>query len=114
MTTAVAKAGNSGHGGAAPAAVPRSIRTSVATFACEVPGPERKERAQRLRAAGDATLQRFLDSQVGTSARVLVEKEGFGHSEHFAPVTLAGGAVGEIVEARITGTAERRLTGVAA
>ena len=80
----------------------------------QVRGPERKERAQRLRAAGDAALQRFLESRVGTSAQVLVEKQGFGHSEHFAPVTLAGGTVGKIVEARITGTAERRLTGVAA
>ncbi len=80
----------------------------------QVPGPERKQRARRRRAAGEAALARFLDSRVGTTAQVLVEKPGFGHSEHFAPVALAGGTVGDIVETRITGAADRRLTGVAA
>ncbi len=77
----------------------------------QLPGARRKERAARLRAAGDAALARFLDRRVGTTASVLVEKEGFGHSEHFAPVALDGGTVAEIVAARIVGHDGGRLIG---
>ena len=49
---------------------------------------DRRGRAARLRAAGDAALARFLRQRVGTRAQVLVETDGFGRSEHFAPVRL--------------------------
>ncbi len=52
--------------------------------------PLRKERAQRLRQAGDEAVARFLADRVGTTAQVLVEAEGRGRSEHFAPVTTPG------------------------
>ena len=79
----------------------------------QVPGRERKARAARLRAAGEAALAKFLQGRVGSTARVLVEKPGFGRSEHYAPVALAQGTPGRIVEARIAGLADGRLTGEA-
>ena len=50
-----------------------------------VPVPERKERAARLRAAGDQALARFLGREVGRSATLLVEQSQVGHTETFAP-----------------------------
>ena len=77
----------------------------------QVPVHLRKARAAQLRQAGDAALGAFLESRVGTAAQVLVEKPGFGRSEHFAPVETAFGAPGEILPLHITGTARGRLQG---
>lgn len=66
-----------------------------------VPKPERKERAARLRAAGDTAVSNFLESRVGRLTDVLIEQPGLGRCSHFAPVVLDG-PVGEIVAARIT------------
>ena len=70
----------------------------------------RKERAARLRAAGAATERAFLESRVGRTAEVLIEKPGFGRSEHYAPVRVAG-TPGEIVRAEITGVENGELLG---
>lgn len=59
-----------------------------------------RERAARLRAEGEAALARSLASRVGSTAEVLVEKDGFGRSEHWAPVRLSG-RPGEIRRVRI-------------
>ena len=75
-----------------------------------VPKPERKARAQRLRAAGAAAETKFLESRLGGTADVLIESEGLGRSEHYAPV-LAEGPVGEIVTVRLTELAEGKLVG---
>ena len=75
-----------------------------------VPKPERKARAQRLRAAGAAAEARFLESRLGQTARVLIESEGLGRCEHFAPVHTEG-PVGEIVTVRLTDLSEGRLLG---
>ena len=75
-----------------------------------VPKPERKARAQRLRAAGAAAEKKFLESRLGRTADVLIESEGLGRSEHYAPV-LAEGPVGEIVTVRLTELAEGKLVG---
>lgn len=48
----------------------------------------RKERAARLRAKGDERLQSFLIFHVKQLRKVIVEKDNFGHTEHFAPVRL--------------------------
>ena len=56
-----------------------------------VPVPVRKERAARLRAAGDAALERFLRAQLGQRRRSLIERDGLGRTDHFAPVRLAPG-----------------------
>jgi threonylcarbamoyladenosine tRNA methylthiotransferase MtaB len=47
-----------------------------------------KQRARRLRGACAARKAKWLDGLVGTRQRVLVEKDGFGHAENFAPVQL--------------------------
>ncbi len=66
-----------------------------------------KARAARLRAVGEAALGRALDAEIGRVARVLIEKDDFGHSERFFPVRLdpAGVSnlpVGDVVAARVT------------
>ncbi|NQV47625.1 MAG: tRNA (N(6)-L-threonylcarbamoyladenosine(37)-C(2))-methylthiotransferase MtaB [Rhodospirillaceae bacterium] len=67
-----------------------------------VPGERVKERAARLRAAGDKQMQQYLMSRVGGLAQVLIERDHRGMSEHFAPVELTFDApIGAIVEARI-------------
>ena len=51
----------------------------------EVPKAVRKERAARLRQAGDQALDRFLTREVKRSATLLVEQNQGGHTETFAP-----------------------------
>ena len=81
----------------------------------EVPVTLRKERARRLRHAGDAALAAFLASRVGAEARVLIERHGEGRSEQFAPVRVSNvAAPGTIVGARITGVVDGTLVGEAA
>ncbi|HLF58230.1 MAG TPA: tRNA (N(6)-L-threonylcarbamoyladenosine(37)-C(2))-methylthiotransferase MtaB [Alphaproteobacteria bacterium] len=71
-----------------------------------------KARAARLREEGMRARNRYLASQVGTRAQVLVEREGFGRSEHFAPVRFAGAATpGAILPVAITGVIDDELAG---
>ena len=81
-----------------------------------VPKSVRRERAARLRAAGEAAMARFLAAQVGGEARVLVEREGLGRSEQFAAVEFEPvlGRPGEIVNLQITAARADRLVGAAA
>jgi threonylcarbamoyladenosine tRNA methylthiotransferase MtaB len=82
------------------------------TPAARMPQVERgavKARAARLREAGAAAIDRFLRREVGQLRRVLVEKPGEGHTEHFAPAQLDGGNPGAVVPVRILGTADGRL-----
>ena len=72
----------------------------------QLPGDVRKERAAALRAAGAARVQRFLDTQIGSVADVLVEKDAAGRTPHFANVRIDGASDGKpadgvIVPARI-------------
>jgi threonylcarbamoyladenosine tRNA methylthiotransferase MtaB len=67
-----------------------------------------RERAARLRAEGEAALVRSLASRVGSTAEVLVEKDGFGRSEHWAPVRLPG-RPGEIRQVRIAASDGKAL-----
>ncbi|WP_281701471.1 tRNA (N(6)-L-threonylcarbamoyladenosine(37)-C(2))-methylthiotransferase MtaB [Acetobacter malorum] len=64
-----------------------------------VPVPERKARAARLREVGAASAQRYYQSLLGQTLRVLMETPTSGHSEQFAPVRLAEGEAetGEII-----------------
>jgi threonylcarbamoyladenosine tRNA methylthiotransferase MtaB len=68
-----------------------------------------KERAQRLRSAGEAAYRRHLDSLAGTAQQVLVEREGLGRTEGFTLTRLDTGKPGEIVAATITGHDGERL-----
>ncbi len=75
-----------------------------------VPGPAIKERAARLRAAGDAALRRHLGEQVGQVHRVLTEGPRMGRTEGFAEVDFrTDQPEGAIVEAVIKGVARGRL-----
>ncbi|WP_395449282.1 tRNA (N(6)-L-threonylcarbamoyladenosine(37)-C(2))-methylthiotransferase MtaB [Aminobacter sp. UC22_36] len=69
-----------------------------------------KQRAARLRAAGEAAYRRHLESLVGTRQQVLVEREGLGRTEGFSLVALDQGAPGEIIEVDIAGHDGERLT----
>ena len=69
-----------------------------------------KQRAARLRAAGDAAYTRHLESLKGSRQKVLVEREGLGRTEGFTLVALDRGAQGEIIEVDIAGHDGERLT----
>ncbi|MBB3172848.1 threonylcarbamoyladenosine tRNA methylthiotransferase MtaB [Endobacter medicaginis] len=55
-----------------------------------IPVEQRRARAARLRAAGEANAARFHASFAGREISVLLERGAQGHSEVFAPVTLRG------------------------
>jgi threonylcarbamoyladenosine tRNA methylthiotransferase MtaB len=55
----------------------------------QLPPPAVRERAARLRAAGEAALRRHLARRVGTRDTVLVEGDGHGRAEDYTPVALA-------------------------
>ncbi|HUY69140.1 MAG TPA: tRNA (N(6)-L-threonylcarbamoyladenosine(37)-C(2))-methylthiotransferase MtaB [Alphaproteobacteria bacterium] len=77
----------------------------------QVHGALRKERAERLRALGEKAATRHVQSLIGKSFDVLVEKNGFGRTRQFAKVKLAGHApVGEIVTVKARADAGRNIT----
>lgn len=63
----------------------------------------RRERASRLRVAGQAQAARFFAAQMGAEISVLAESDATGHSEHFAPVRIAA-KPGSLLRARVIGT----------
>jgi threonylcarbamoyladenosine tRNA methylthiotransferase MtaB len=78
----------------------------------QLPGTIVKERAARLRDAGAATMSRAFAARIGTVAQVLVEKDGFGRSEHYAPVRFTGVAeVGSVVPVHIAEASDKGLVG---
>ena len=71
-----------------------------------------KERAARLREAGERAYRRHLDGLVGTRQRVLVEQDGIGRTEGFVLAAVAAGRPGEIAEVTVSGhDGERLLAG---
>ena len=60
----------------------------------------RRERAARLRAAGDTQAARFYATHVGRVISVLAESAHSGRSEHFAPVRIAA-EPGTLLQARV-------------
>ena len=76
----------------------------------QVAGPEIKERAKRLRAAGEAALRQRLQAEIGATREVLIESDGQGRTEHYLPVAIAGERVGSVVPMRIVGSDGERLT----
>ncbi|HXQ53688.1 MAG TPA: tRNA (N(6)-L-threonylcarbamoyladenosine(37)-C(2))-methylthiotransferase MtaB [Stellaceae bacterium] len=80
----------------------------------QLPPDVARARAARLREAGAAALARALGARVGSEARVLMERVGFGRSEHHAPVQIeTGAAAGAIVPARIVASTGAALIGTA-
>jgi threonylcarbamoyladenosine tRNA methylthiotransferase MtaB len=76
----------------------------------QVPGHAIRERAKRLRASGEAALQRRLASEVGVTRQVLIESATQGRTEHFIPVAVDGEKAGEVRRLTITGHDGARLT----
>ncbi|MDT8858015.1 tRNA (N(6)-L-threonylcarbamoyladenosine(37)-C(2))-methylthiotransferase MtaB [Paracoccaceae bacterium Fryx2] len=77
----------------------------------QVPGPVVRDRAARLRAAGEVALQAHLATQVGRVHRVLTEQPRMGRTEQFTEVTFATDQPeGQIVGVTIAGRAGDRLT----
>jgi len=76
-----------------------------------VPGPAIRERAARLRAAGDTALRAHLDAQLGHTHRILTEGPRIGRTEQFTEVTLTRDMPeGALLDLVITGHDGARLT----
>jgi len=76
----------------------------------QVAGGVIKERARRLRAAGDVALQRRLAAEVGATRQVLIESATQGRTEHFLPVAISGETPGAVMALAINGHDGARLT----
>ncbi|MAM63314.1 tRNA (N(6)-L-threonylcarbamoyladenosine(37)-C(2))-methylthiotransferase MtaB [Maritimibacter sp. UBA3975] len=84
--------------------------TPAARIPQKVNGTVIKDRAARLRVAGEAAVARHLAAQKGVTHAVLMENPRMGRTEHFAEVTFASDQPeGEIVRATITGQAGGQL-----
>ncbi|ABE37753.1 MiaB-like tRNA modifying enzyme [Rhodopseudomonas palustris BisB5] len=69
-----------------------------------------RERAARLRAAGEAALQRRLQAEIGQTRAVLIESATQGRTEHFIPVAMSGATPGTVQSLTIAGHDGARLT----
>ena len=77
----------------------------------QVEGKAIRERAARLRAAGEAAVARHLAAQVGREHRILMESPRMGRTEHFAEVRFESDKpVGQIMTARVSGYEAAHLT----
>jgi threonylcarbamoyladenosine tRNA methylthiotransferase MtaB len=75
----------------------------------QVPGERIRERAKRLRRAGEAALRRRLASESGATRHVLIESATQGRTEHFLPVAISGETPGTVRALAITGNDGKRL-----
>ena len=76
----------------------------------QVSGEVVKERAKRLRATGEAALQRRLASEVGSMRKVLIESPTQGRTEHYLPVAISGETPGAVRALTVGGHDGARLT----
>ncbi len=76
----------------------------------QVRGEVIRERAKRLRAAGEAALQKRLSSEAGATRQVLIESLTQGRTEHFVPVAIGDEKPGTVRALRIAGNDGARLT----
>lgn len=75
-----------------------------------VPKQIRRERAARLRAAGEVRLSGLLKTRIGKTASVLIEKDNMGRCEQFLQVRLNQDVeTGTIVNCQISGTEKSQL-----
>jgi len=81
----------------------------------QVASAVRKERAARLRDAGQKQLSAWLAAQVGNKVQVVVEKERVGRTEHFAMIGLDRDCEpGSVITATVMASDGQMLQGVAA
>ncbi|MFL6720350.1 MAG: MiaB/RimO family radical SAM methylthiotransferase [Sphingomonas sp.] len=71
-----------------------------------------KARAARLRSTAEARRLRWLDRLIGTTQHVLIENNGKGHTDSFAPAAISSAERGQSGPARITGRTADMLTAV--
>jgi len=76
----------------------------------QVVGGTIKERAKRLRAAGEAALRKRLAREVGATRNVLIESATQGRTEHYLPVAITGDVPGAVRALTIAGNDGARLT----
>jgi threonylcarbamoyladenosine tRNA methylthiotransferase MtaB len=76
----------------------------------QVAGNAVRQRAKRLRASGEAALQRRLASELGRTRQVLIESANQGRTEHFIPVAISGETPGAVRSLAVTGNDGARLT----
>ena len=85
--------------------------TPAAKIPSQVNGNIIKDRAARLRAAGDAQVQKHLAAQIGKTHHILMENPHMGRTEQFTEVTFATPQTeGAIITAVITGQQGTQLT----
>ncbi|MHC2466810.1 tRNA (N(6)-L-threonylcarbamoyladenosine(37)-C(2))-methylthiotransferase MtaB [Bradyrhizobium embrapense] len=80
----------------------------------QVEGGTIRERARRLRAAGEAALVRRLAAEVGATREVLIESRTQGRTEHFLPVAIDGHMSGTVRRLAVTGHDGTRLVAASA
>jgi threonylcarbamoyladenosine tRNA methylthiotransferase MtaB len=74
-----------------------------------------KERAGRLRQAGQTALAAELQSRIGSETDVLIERRGAGRAAFYGAVSFSAGAeVGTVRRMRLVGSDGRSLVGVMA
>jgi threonylcarbamoyladenosine tRNA methylthiotransferase MtaB len=79
----------------------------------QLPHATIKDRARTLRAKGQAALSARLESLIGSTQNILVEKPGLGRTPCFATVAFEDerSATGDLVSVRIVDCNERDLRG---
>jgi threonylcarbamoyladenosine tRNA methylthiotransferase MtaB len=94
---------------------PYSVRAGTpAARMPQLPGAVIKERAAKLRAAGQAALAVELSTRVGSETDVLIERPGMGRAAFYSPVSFTGsGDAGSVRRMRVVGAAARNLIGAA-
>ena len=94
---------------------PYSVRAGTpAARMPQLPGAVIKERAARLRAAGELGLAAELSSRIGSETDVLIERPGMGRAAFYAAVSFTDpGDVRSVRRMRLIGASGRDLIGEA-
>lgn len=72
----------------------------------------RKERAAILRETADNQHLNFLKNQLNKTSQIIVEKDNFGHTENFTPVSFEGSAeIGDLISVATKAIENNQVTG---
>ncbi len=78
----------------------------------QVPSTIRKERAEKLRKAGEIELTEFLNKKINNTSQAIVEKDYFARGEDFSPIKLNNQAIiGSIANIKIIAISGQELLG---
>ncbi len=73
----------------------------------------RKERAKILRQTGEQSLVKFFGKFQNSKAKILLEKDNFGHSENFIPVEIEKpGAQNTIIEVELSSFDNKKMQAI--